>query len=79
MCPTRWTALAESLTSILPNYIVLRELWVQSAEIARYSEIVAHINGVASKMSIFSFLFRVKLGELILRHTDNLGKTLQSL
>ena len=28
-------------------------------------------------MSIFSFLFCVKLGELILRHTNNLGKTLQ--
>ena len=51
---------------------------MQSTEIARDSEVVARINGVASKISTFSLLFGLKLGELILRHTDNLNKTLQN-
>ena len=41
------------------------------------SETAERINGVAFQMRTFSFLFGVKQGELILRHTDNLGKTLQ--
>ena len=77
LCPTRWTVRAESLASILSNYAVLQELWVQSAEATSDTEVVACINGVVSKMSTFSFLFGPKLGELVLRHTDNLSKTLQ--
>ena len=44
LCSTRWTVRAESLASILSNYTVLQELWVQSAEIARESEVVARIH-----------------------------------
>ena len=48
-----------------------------SVDVVRDSETNARISGVASQMSKFSFLFSVVLGEMILRHTDNLSKTLQ--
>ena len=38
----------------------------------------ARINGVQSKMKDFDFLFGLLLGEQILKHTDNLSKTLQA-
>ncbi len=38
----------------------------------------SRIRGVASCMQSFDFFFGVLLSELILRHSDNLSKTLQS-
>ena len=49
-----------------------------SVDVVRDSETIARINGVASQMSKFNFLFGGVLGEMILRHTDNLSKTLQN-
>ena len=77
LCPTRWTVRADSLASILSNYTVLQELWDECVEIVKDSETIARINGVASQMRTFRFLYGVELGEMILRHTDNLSKTLQ--
>ena len=37
----------------------------------------ARIQGVASQMLKFDFFFGVSLGKLILRHSDNLSRTLQ--
>lgn len=73
LCPTRWTVRAESPFSILNNYLVLLSTWEQ----ARDTEIKAQIQGVSSQMSTFKFLFGTFLGELSLRHTDNLSKSLQ--
>ena len=61
----------------ISNWPVLTQLWEESLEIAKDSEIVARIRGVPSQMHCFTFLFGVNLGELILRHTDNLSRTLQ--
>lgn len=77
LCPTRWTVRADSLASILSNYTVLQELWDECVEIVKDSETIARINGVASQMRTFRSLYGVELGEMILRHTDNLSKTLQ--
>lgn len=68
---------ADSLSSIISNYGVLQELWDECVELVKDSETIARINGVASQMRTFRLLFGVKLGELILRHTDNLSRTLQ--
>ena len=38
----------------------------------------SRIIGVQTCMRSFDFLFGAMLGELLLRHTDNLSKTLQS-
>lgn len=78
LCPTRWTVRAESLLSIINNYSVLLDTWDEVSEIARDTETKARIQGVASQMNTFNFLFGALLGELVLRHTDNLSKSLQN-
>ena len=77
LCPTRWTVRADSMKSIICNYEVLDELWKKACNIVRDTEIIARIRGVAAQMSTFSFYFGLVLGEMLLRHSDNLSKTLQ--
>ena len=67
LCPTRRTVRAEALQSILNNYAVLQELWIESLDQVKYSEMKAHILGVASQMKTFSYLFGIVLGDLVLR------------
>ena len=77
LCPTRWTVRADSLASIVNNYDLLQCTWEEAIKIARDTETKARINGVAAQMKTFNFLFVTLLGELLLRHTDNLSQTLQ--
>ena len=77
LCPTRWTVRADSLRSVLDNYSVLQELWEEAEKASKESETTARIIGVASQMATFDFYFGVYIGELILRHSDNLSRTLQ--
>ena len=78
LCPTRWTVRALSLESIHVNYSALEATWDEALEVCSQSEIKARINGVRSKMKDFDFLFGLLLGERILKHTNNLSKTLQA-
>ena len=77
LCPTRWTVRADSMESTMKNYTVLYELLEQAAAIVHDTETIARIRGVASQMLSFDFFFGLVLGELLLRHADNLSKTLQ--
>ena len=77
LCLTRWTVRADSLLSILSNYSVLLSTWDEALEAAKDTESKARIQGVQAQMKMFDFLFGVSLGEMVLRHTDNLSKTLQ--
>ena len=77
LCPTRWTVRADSLKSVLDNYIVLQELWEEAEKTTKDSDITARVIGVASQMRNFEFFFGIYLGEMILRHSDNLSRTLQ--
>ena len=77
LCPTRWTVRADSLASIVDNYGLLQRTWEEAVELARDTETKARINGVAAQMKTFNFLFGTILGEMLLRHTDNLSLTLQ--
>ena len=77
LCPTRWTVKAESLNSILENFTVLLGLWDESVEVVRDTEMKARIQGVTAQMKKFDFFFGVSLVLLILKHTDNLSRTLQ--
>ena len=77
LCPTRWTVRADSLASITKNYTVLQGTWEQALEISKDSETKARIQGVASQMHTFKFLFGTMLAEMVLKHTDNLSRTLQ--
>jgi len=78
MCPTRWTVRAESLKSIVANYTNLQDLWEEALECTSETEMKARIQGVFSQMDTFKFYFSLKLAEMILRHTDNLSKTIQN-
>ena len=42
------------------------------------TETKTHIIGVQTRMNKFNYFFGVKLAILLLRHSDNLSKTLQS-
>jgi len=66
LCPTRWTVRAEELQSILGNYTALQELWVESLDKVKDTEMKARIHGVASQMKTFSYFFGVVLVDLIL-------------
>jgi len=54
------------------------DTWEEALEVARDTESRARIQGVHAQMQTFEFLFGAVLGEMILRHTDNLSRTLQS-
>ena len=69
---------AECLDRILFNYKVLYVLWEESLDYVKETDMRSRIIGVQTCMRSFDFLFRAMLGELLLRHTDNLSKTLQS-
>ncbi len=77
LCPTRWTVRADSMQSIIKNYSVLQELWDQAISVTRDTETISRIRGIEAHMKTFEFFFGLVLGELLLRHTDNLSRTLQ--
>ena len=77
LCPTRWTVRADSLASIICNYAALQHTWEEAVDVARDTETKARIGGVSAQMTKFNFLFGTFLGEMLLRHSDNLSKTLQ--
>ena len=76
LCPTRWTVKAEALKSIVDNFEVLQNLWEESLEYVKESEMRARI-GVSDRMMKFDFFFGVMLGQTVLSHSDNLSRTLQ--
>ena len=78
LCPTRWTVRADSLQSIISNYPVLLSTWEKAREAVKDTESKARIQGVCSQMNTFNFLFGTMLGLYVLRHTDNLSRSLQS-
>ena len=77
LCPTRWTVRAATLQSVIDNYEVLLQVWQEALDGSLDGEMRARIIGVEAQMMKFDFLFGVCLGSLILRHSDNLSKTLQ--
>ena len=79
LCPTRWTVRAESIHSILANYNILQRTWEEALEATQDTEAKARIQGVAAQMTKFTYLFGSMLGELVLKHTDNLSRTLQHM
>ena len=77
LCPTRWTVRAASLQSVLDNYEVLFSVWSDALSSKLDGEMRARIIGIDTQMHTFDFLFGISLGNLLLRHTDNLSKSLQ--
>ena len=79
LCPTRWTVRADSLASITKNYTDLVHTWETAKRATSDSEAKARIQGVSSQMQSFRYLFGNMLAEKVLRHTDNLSRTLQHM
>ena len=69
---------ASSSESILSNYEVFQAFWEEVKDIAPDADARTRITGVQFHMTTFNYLFGTTLGELILKHTDNLSKTLQN-
>ena len=78
LCPTRWTVRGQALQSIIANYDMLQLLWEESLTFVRETDIKSRIMGVSTYMKSFDFFFGVLSGELLLLHSDNLSKSLQS-
>ena len=57
---------------------MFQDLWEEVKSITADSDARARIGGVEAQMGKFEFLFGVVLGARVLKHTDNLSKTLQS-
>ena len=62
----------------LKNYTVLQELWDLSKDDASDPSMKAWIIGVEAQFRTFKSYFGIQLGFLLLQHSDNLSKTLQS-
>ena len=77
LCPTRWTVRADSLTSVISNFDTLQSTWEEALTVTTDTEAKARIRGISAQMRTFEFFFGAVLGEMILRHTDNLSSTLQ--
>ena len=77
LCPTRWTVRADALASVISNYEVLLQTWDEAVDVVKDTETKARINGVYAQMQTFEFLFATFLGEMVLRHSDNLSSTIQ--
>ena len=69
---------AASLKSVLTNYTTLQQLWEATKDSTSDPTIKGRIIGVESQFKTFSFYFGVHLAVLILKHTDNSSKMLQS-
>ena len=78
LCPTWWTVWANALACIIENYVILQDTWDKALEVAKDTDSKAKINGVSAQMKKFEFLFSTILGEILLRHCDNLSQMLQS-
>ena len=75
---TRWTVRCGALVSIIQHYEELKELWKWCLKEYKDTETKARIIGVQTQMNKFNYFFGVKLAILLLRHSDDLSKTLQS-
>ena len=78
LCPTRWTVRTDSLKSVIDNYVALEGTWEETADATKDTETKACIHGVSVLMKTLDYLFGNTLGEMILRHTDNLSSTLHN-
>lgn len=78
-CRTRWTVRGDSVGSILENFNILIELWDECLDTKLEPDVKGRIIDVKTQMSHYKLLFGLHLCERILKITDNLSKTLQTI
>ena len=64
------------MKSILDNWVALQQVWDESLDGNLEPEIKSRIIGVKSQMTTFDYFYGVTILQLVLRHSDNLSKTL---
>ena len=77
LCPTRWAVRADTLSSIISNYEALQNTWEEVLAVTKYTKAKARIQGVSAQMDMFQYLYGIMVSEMILRHADNLSRTLE--
>ena len=78
LCPTRWTVRGGSLQSVVDNRNVFQELWDECLETKLEPDIKGRIIGVKRQMGIFDYFCGVYVGEMLLKHSDNLSHAVQT-
>ena len=74
----RWTDPAKSLQSIFTFYKKLKDLWDWCLSEYGEPDIKARVIEIKTQMKSFNFFFGIRLGYLVLSHSDNLSVTLQT-
>ncbi len=77
LCPTCWTVRADALASITNNFKALMLTWEETAKVVKDTDTKCRIYGVSKIMNPFDYIFGNILGEMLLKHSDNLSSTLQ--
>ena len=75
---TQWTVRANSFQRVIENYESLSHLWeVCLDESGLTDDIKERIVGCKSKIESFDYCFGLKVGKMLLSHTNKLSQTLQ--
>ena len=75
---TSWSASAGSLTSIYENYQELEELCRWCLTEYKDREAKARVLSVQAQMRTFDYFYGLRIGILLLRHSNNLSASLQT-
>ena len=78
LCRTRWTVRGGSLQRVIDNWNVLQELWTECLETKLEPDIKGRIIGVKNQMGTFDYFYCVNLGGVLLKHSDNLSRAIQT-
>ena len=78
LCQARWTVRGGSLQSVIDNWNVLQELWDECLKTKLEPDIKGCIIGVKHQMGTFDYFCGVYLGEMLLKHSDNLSRAIQT-
>ena len=77
LCPTRWTVKADALESVIENYDTLQKVFQECLKEEKDPNTKGRLRGIISYMQTFDYFFGISVGHLLLRHSDNLSRTLQ--
>ena len=77
LCLTRWKVRAASLQSVVDNWKVLQEPWEECLATKLEPDVKGRMIGVRHQITTFDYFFGVNLAILLLKHSDNLSRTLQ--
>ena len=70
---------APGIRVLCPTCCVLQKTFEESIDTVTDTEVKSRLIGVSAQMKTFNFLFGTLLGELVLKHGDNLSRTFNML